>query len=111
MTSFSPALSIMFRGQDAARQEPVRPTQQRTPQMPAQPSFMAAPLKNSDYVDLRTPISGYVFSNYAYRAGQDSEVGQHLADLQQLRTSVLSASEKPDQLVGQLIRCGISCMA
>ncbi|DBB07003.1 TPA: Rhophilin, Rho GTPase binding protein [Trebouxia sp. C0004] len=32
---------------------------------------MAAPLKNADYVDLRTPISTYVFSTYAYRASQD----------------------------------------
>ena len=95
----------MFRGQDAAREDRRgSPQQQRSAQMPGQPSFMAAPLKNSDYVDLRTPISGYVFSNYAYRANQDSEVAQRLADLQQLRTSVLSSSEQPEQLCGSLIR-------
>lgn len=95
----------MFRGQDAAREDRGRaPPQQRTTQNAGQPTFMAAPLKNSDYVDLRTPVSGYVFSNYAYRAHQDSEVAQHLADLQQLRTSVLSSSEQPEQLCGSLIR-------
>ena len=95
----------MFRGQDAAREDRGRaPPQQRTTQNAGQPTFMAAPLKNSDYVDLRTPVSGYVFSNYAYRANQDSEVAQHLADLQQLRTSVLSSSEQPEQLCGSLIR-------
>lgn len=97
----------MFRGQDAAREDRGRaPPQQRTTQNAGQPTFMAAPLKNSDYVDLRTPVSGYVFSNYAYRANQDSEVAQHLADLQQLRTSVLSSSEQPEQLCGSLIRYG-----
>lgn len=97
----------MFRGQDAAREDRGRaPPQQRTTQNAAQPTFMAAPLKNSDYVDLRTPVSAYVFSNYAYRATQDSEVAQHLADLQQLRTSVLSSSEQPEQLCGSLIRYG-----
>lgn len=65
---------------------------------------MAAPLKKSDYVDLRTPVSGYVFSNYAYRAKQDSEISRNLADLQQLRTDVLSSSEQPEQLCGSLIR-------
>ena len=95
----------MFRGQDAAREDRGRaPPQQRTTQNAAQLTFMAAPLKNSDYVDLRTPVSAYVFSNYAYRANQDSEVAQHLADLQQLRTSVLSSSEQPEQLCGSLIR-------
>ena len=94
----------MFRGQDAAREDRGRPSPQRTAQA-GQPSFMAAPLKNSDYVDLRTPVSGYVFSNYAYKANQDSEISRHLADLQQLRTNVLSSSEQPEQLSGSLIRC------
>jgi len=99
--------SAMFRGQEAAREDRGRaPPQQRTTQNAGQPTFMAAPLKNSDYVDLRTPVSGYVFSNYAYRANQDSEVAHHLADLQQLRTSVLSSSEQPEQLCGSLIRYG-----
>ena len=93
----------MFRGQDASREERSRSSQQRTLQA-GQPSFMAAPLKNSDYVDIRTPVTGYVFSNYAYRAKQDSEISRHLADLQQLRTDVLSSSEQPEQLCSSLIR-------
>lgn len=94
----------MFRGQDAAREERGRAPPQRTAQTASQPNFMAAPLKNSDYVDLRTPVSGYIYSNYAYRVNQDSDVARHLADLQQLRTSVLSSSEQPEQLCGSLIR-------
>ncbi|KAL3151227.1 hypothetical protein ABBQ38_013068 [Trebouxia sp. C0009 RCD-2024] len=93
----------MFRGQDAAREDRPQRSSQRTLQ-PGQPSFMAAPLKKSDYVDLRTPVSGYVFSNYAYRANQDSEISRNLAELQQLRTDVLSSSEQPEQLCGSLIR-------
>ena len=93
----------MFRGQDAAREERSRATSKRTP-LPGQPSFMAAPLKNADYVDLRTPISTYVSSTYAYRASQDSEVAQRLGDVQELRRSILSAADKPDQLRGLLAK-------
>lgn len=93
----------MFRPQDAAREERSRASTKRTP-LPGQPSFMAAPLKNADYVDLRTPISTYVFSTYAYRAGQDSEVAQRLAELQELRRGIQSSSDKPEQLRSSLLR-------
>ena len=67
--------------------------------------MLAIPFKSSSYLDLKTPISSYLYSHFGYNADRDAGASKNLDQLQQMRSAAVALQGRPEDLKSTMIRC------
>eukprot|EP00891_Asterochloris_glomerata_P009398 jgi/Astpho2/9398/Aster-01663 len=94
----------MFRGEDARRNEPASAPAYQAPPAAGSPDMLAIPFKSSSYLDLKTPISSYLYSHFGYNADRDASASKNLDQLQQMRSAAVALQGRPEDLKSTMIR-------